>query len=166
MVTWTPRLSRFGTSKSTSACGIASQNWDEESFWWWSWRVLGERFAAVRSSSWLIHFYKVRTIVCWPPSDASSIHLRFWKFTSFSWNWVLQNVDKMTYMFEGVQVTRNSSSPSADRRLPIIRPLKVTSTSGPRIIDSAFSRRYCRMSIMPMSKKSKRRAAKDKRSQS
>lgn len=66
-----------------------------------------------------------------------------------------------TYMFEGHQVTRYSSSPSIDRLFPITLPLNETSTSLPRITDSAFSNRYWRTSIMPTSKKSKRRAVKN-----
>jgi hypothetical protein len=63
-----------------------------------------------------------------------------------------------THILAGLHVTWNSSSPLTARLRPIILPLNVTSTSRPCMIFSAFSKRYCSMSIMPMSKKSKRRA--------
>lgn len=70
----------------------------------------------------------------------------------------------LSYILDGHHVTWNSSSPPTERLLPMIRPRNVTSTSRPRITDSAFSRRYCKTSIMPTSKKSKRRAvSKDER---
>lgn len=62
------------------------------------------------------------------------------------------------YIFKGLHVTWNSSSPLTARRLPIMRPLNVTSISRPCIMFSAFSKRYCNTSIIPTSKKSNRRA--------
>lgn len=65
-----------------------------------------------------------------------------------------------TYILLGFHVTLNSSPFVGVDRFDIIRPRNVTSISGPRITDSDFSKRYCKRSIIPMSKKSKRRAAK------
>lgn len=63
-----------------------------------------------------------------------------------------------TYILLGFHVTLNSSPFVGVDRFDIIRPRNVTSISGPRITDSDFSKRYCKRSIIPMSKKSKRRA--------
>lgn len=121
------------------------------------------RLAALESCASPTHSLSVGRLLCRNPEGVWSTHHRYWNFENFIKIGGRESLSDESYMFEGDHVTLYSSSPVTDRLFPIIEPLNVTSTSRPRITDSAFSSRYWRMSIIPTSKKSKRRAIPGKR---